>query len=227
MGAAYTMGLRTPSRVGYIDEVRPLVVALALLAGVACAPSDPPREAPVHAVVILVDTLRADVLMDSPSAPLPEPVPNDSNKDRLAGGLGNDTLHGMLDHDVLVAGDGNDHADGGSGNDWIEGGNGDDQLHGGLGGDVVFGGRGNDTISGGRGNDGLVGGSDHDKVAGNEGHDWVFGDQFTAADVVYGGTIDFAVQFGWLGEPTDRVRAYVQRIKARPAYRASHDESWH
>lgn len=57
--------------------------------------------------------------------------------------------------------------------------------------------------------------------------DWALGENFTAADVVYGGTLDFACQFGWLAEPTPKVAAYVKRLKARAAYRASHDESWH
>ena len=56
---------------------------------------------------------------------------------------------------------------------------------------------------------------------------WALGDQFTAADVVFGGTLDFAVQFGWLVSPSPKVAAYVQRIKARPAYQQSHDSAWH
>ncbi len=56
---------------------------------------------------------------------------------------------------------------------------------------------------------------------------WALGKQFTAADVVFGGTLDFAVKFGWLPSPTPKVAAYVKRIKARPAYRESHDPSWH
>ncbi|MEM7080889.1 MAG: glutathione S-transferase family protein [Pseudomonadota bacterium] len=52
---------------------------------------------------------------------------------------------------------------------------------------------------------------------------WVLGEQFTAADVVFGGTLDFALQFGWLDAPSSRVRAYVERLRARPAYRQSHD----
>lgn len=56
--------------------------------------------------------------------------------------------------------------------------------------------------------------------------DWALGQKFTAADVVYGGTLDFACQFNWLS-PTPKVAAYVQRIKSREAYRESHDASWH
>ena len=57
--------------------------------------------------------------------------------------------------------------------------------------------------------------------------DWALGKQFTTADVVFGGTLDLALQFGWLQSPSPKVAAYVKRIKARPAYRETHDESWH
>jgi glutathione S-transferase len=57
--------------------------------------------------------------------------------------------------------------------------------------------------------------------------DWAVGAQFTAADVVFGGLLDFAVQIGWLASPTAKVAAYVRRIKNRPAYRQSHDAAWH
>ncbi len=57
--------------------------------------------------------------------------------------------------------------------------------------------------------------------------DWAMGTQFTAADVVFGGTLDFAVQFGWLKSPSPKVADYVARIKNRPAYRESHDPSWY
>lgn len=57
--------------------------------------------------------------------------------------------------------------------------------------------------------------------------DWALGKTFTAADVVFGGFLDFAVQFGWLEAPSEKVAAYVRRIKDRPAYRQSHDPSWH
>ncbi len=56
---------------------------------------------------------------------------------------------------------------------------------------------------------------------------WVLGDQFTAADVVFGGTLDFAVQLGWLQSPSSKVTAYVRRLKGRPAYKQSHDPAWH
>lgn len=57
--------------------------------------------------------------------------------------------------------------------------------------------------------------------------DWALGSQFTAADIVFGGTLDFAIQFGWLTAPTPKVAAYVKRIKSREAYRKTHDPSWH
>ena len=50
---------------------------------------------------------------------------------------------------------------------------------------------------------------------------WALGDSFTAADVVFGGTLDVAVQFGWLSAPSRKVNAYVERIRERPAYRKS------
>ena len=56
---------------------------------------------------------------------------------------------------------------------------------------------------------------------------WVFKDQFTAADVVFGGTLDFAAQFGWLKSPSSKVASYIRRIKDRPAYQQSHDPAWH
>ncbi len=57
--------------------------------------------------------------------------------------------------------------------------------------------------------------------------EWALGAQFTAADVVFGGLLDFAVQFGWLASPTPKVADYVRRIKDRPAYQQSHDTAWH
>lgn len=56
---------------------------------------------------------------------------------------------------------------------------------------------------------------------------WVLGEDFSAADVVFGGSLDFAVKFGWLVDPSAKVAEYIARLKAGPAYRASHDESWH
>jgi glutathione S-transferase len=52
---------------------------------------------------------------------------------------------------------------------------------------------------------------------------WVIPGQFTAADVVFGGTLDLSLQFQWLTAPSDKVMAYVERIRARPAYQASHE----
>ena len=50
---------------------------------------------------------------------------------------------------------------------------------------------------------------------------WALGEQFTAADVVFGGMLDFSIRFDWM-EPSPRVVAYVERIRARPAYQATH-----
>ena len=52
---------------------------------------------------------------------------------------------------------------------------------------------------------------------------WVLGSQFSAADVVFGGMLDSALQFGWLESPSATVTEYVGRIRERPAYRHSHD----
>ncbi len=57
--------------------------------------------------------------------------------------------------------------------------------------------------------------------------DWVLGPQFTAADVVYGGTLDSAVQFGLVESPSTKVAEYIGRLKKRDAYRSSHDPSWY
>ena len=55
---------------------------------------------------------------------------------------------------------------------------------------------------------------------------WAVGERFTAADVVFGGALAFFVGFGTI-EASPRVAAYVERIKARPAYQASHSALWH
>ena len=52
-------------------------------------------------------------------------------------------------------------------------------------------------------------------------HGWVMGDTFTAADVIFGGALAFFTGFKML-EPTDKIEAYVARIKERPAYKATH-----
>ncbi|TDO95796.1 glutathione S-transferase family protein [Marinomonas balearica] len=50
---------------------------------------------------------------------------------------------------------------------------------------------------------------------------WALGEQFTAADVVFGGLLDFSMVFKWM-EPSPKVAAYVDRIRQRPAYRETH-----
>lgn len=50
---------------------------------------------------------------------------------------------------------------------------------------------------------------------------WALGERFTAADVVFGGMLDSAIRFG-LMKPSEKVTAYVERIRERPAYQATH-----
>jgi glutathione S-transferase len=50
---------------------------------------------------------------------------------------------------------------------------------------------------------------------------WALGEQFTAADVVFGGLLDFSIRFDWM-KASPKVAAYVERIRARPAYQATH-----
>ncbi len=51
--------------------------------------------------------------------------------------------------------------------------------------------------------------------------DWALGARFTAADVVFGGALAFFSGFDMM-KASPRVAAYLERIKARPAYRATH-----
>ena len=50
---------------------------------------------------------------------------------------------------------------------------------------------------------------------------WVLGEQFTAADVVFGALLDAGMVFGWL-HASPRVAAYVERLRARPTYQQTH-----
>ncbi len=50
---------------------------------------------------------------------------------------------------------------------------------------------------------------------------WALGEQFSAADIVFGGLLDFATAVHWF-EATPKVAAYVERLRARPAYRDTH-----
>ena len=52
--------------------------------------------------------------------------------------------------------------------------------------------------------------------------DWVIAEQFTAADVVFGGWLDFSLRVNWM-QASPKVAAYVERIRARPVYKATHD----
>lgn len=46
---------------------------------------------------------------------------------------------------------------------------------------------------------------------------WLLGEQFTMADVVFGGTVRWMTQFGMM-EKRPEYLAYVERLDARPAY---------
>lgn len=50
---------------------------------------------------------------------------------------------------------------------------------------------------------------------------WALGAQFTAADIVFGGLLDFAMTFGLI-EASPNIANYVERIRGRPAYRETH-----
>lgn len=52
--------------------------------------------------------------------------------------------------------------------------------------------------------------------------DWALGKQFTTADIVFGGLLDFSTALNLI-EVSAKVAAYVERIRSRPAYRDSHD----
>jgi glutathione S-transferase len=49
------------------------------------------------------------------------------------------------------------------------------------------------------------------------GGSWIAGDRFSAADVYAGSQMDWGLQFG-LMEATPAISAYVDRLRARPAY---------
>lgn len=48
--------------------------------------------------------------------------------------------------------------------------------------------------------------------------DFILGDMFSMADVIFGGTVRYMTAFKML-EPSDKVRAYLERIDARPAFK--------
>jgi len=50
---------------------------------------------------------------------------------------------------------------------------------------------------------------------------WALGEQFTAADIVFGGLLDFSALFNLI-DPSPKVAAYIQRIRQRPLYRETH-----
>ncbi len=51
--------------------------------------------------------------------------------------------------------------------------------------------------------------------------DWALGQQFTAADVVFGGLQDSSMTFNLI-DASPKVAAYVARIRQRPSYQATH-----
>lgn len=52
---------------------------------------------------------------------------------------------------------------------------------------------------------------------------WALGERFTTADIVFGGMLDFSMRFGWM-TASPKVEAYAERIRERPAYKASHPD---
>jgi len=50
---------------------------------------------------------------------------------------------------------------------------------------------------------------------------WALGEQFTAADVVFGGLLDFSMVFNLI-DASPKVAAYVARIRQRPCYLETH-----
>lgn len=52
--------------------------------------------------------------------------------------------------------------------------------------------------------------------------DWALGEQFTTADIVFGGLLDFSMAFKLI-EASPKVAAYIERIRKRPAYRDTHE----
>jgi glutathione S-transferase len=50
---------------------------------------------------------------------------------------------------------------------------------------------------------------------------WALGDRFSAADVVFGGSLGFFARFNLI-ETSPRLAGYLERLQARPAYQASH-----
>ncbi len=51
---------------------------------------------------------------------------------------------------------------------------------------------------------------------------WALGEQFTAADVVFGAWVDFSIRVNWM-KASPKVSAYMERLRARPIYQATHE----
>lgn len=54
-------------------------------------------------------------------------------------------------------------------------------------------------------------------------HAWILGEQFSAADIVFGGLLDFSAKFGWI-TPSPKINAYISRLRRRPCYLQAHPE---
>ena len=53
------------------------------------------------------------------------------------------------------------------------------------------------------------------------GTGWALGETFTAADVVFGGTLAFFSDFNMM-TASPKVASYIERLKSRTAYQESH-----
>ena len=50
---------------------------------------------------------------------------------------------------------------------------------------------------------------------------WVLGDPFSAADVIFGGWLDYSIRMKWI-DASPKLAAYMDRLRARPVYQATH-----
>ena len=80
-----------------------------------------------------------------------------------------------------------------------------------------------------RANPGAVGYGDEASVLGTlraalEGREFILGDRVSAADVVLGSTLNFAMMFGAI-EKTELFRSYTERLMSRPAAKAANERN--
>ncbi len=52
---------------------------------------------------------------------------------------------------------------------------------------------------------------------------WVLGEQFSAADIIFGGLLDYAAKFNWI-DVSPNVGAYIARLRQRPCYLKTHPD---